>query len=329
VSPRVALTRPGLPGAGPDRLAAVAEVVMPSADPPDRVALLRLVEGASAVIALGNDLVDAELLDSAGSALRVVALCSAGYDRVEVTAARARGVVVTHTPGILGETTADLAFALILAARRRLGAARDALLAGQWDAFRMTDFLGLDVHGAVLGLVGYGEIGRAVARRARGFDMRVLYHDARPADPGDDAEPVDLPTLLERSDVVSLHVPLTPETRHLIDAAALARMKPTATLVNSSRGPVVDLDAVLAALRAGRLHSAGVDVFDREPLGADVAHLRAEGRLFALPHIGSATLGTRAAMVDLAVRNVEAVLSGAAALTPLPGTAGRPVQVTR
>ena len=327
--PRIALTRPGLPGAGPDRLAAQADVVTPSADPPDRAALLRLVEGASAVVALGNDLIDAELLDSAGPDLRVVALCSAGYDLVDVAAARTREVVVTHTPGILAETTADLAFALVLAARRRLGTARDMLLAGQWDAFRMTDFLGLDVHGAVLGVVGYGEIGRAVARRARGFGMRVLYHRGRPVDRGDDAEPVDLPTLLARSDVVSVHTPLTPETRHLIDAAALALMKPTATLVNTARGPVVDLDAVLAALRAGRLDSAGVDVFDREPLGADVAHLRGEVRLFALPHIGSATVGTRAAMVDLAVRNVQAVLGGDAALTPLPGTAARTAQVAR
>ncbi|NMH98322.1 2-hydroxyacid dehydrogenase [Pseudonocardia acidicola] len=324
---RVLITRPDLPGNGPARLAEHVEVTaFTGTTVPTPAELRALAGGAHGIVCLGSDRVDGALLDAAGPSLQVVALTSVGFDRVDEAAAAQRGVVVTHTPGTLAETVADLAFALILMARRRLGSARDTLLAGEWDAFRLGDFLGLDVYGTTLGIVGYGEIGRAVARRARGFGMAVLRHRGRAVDPDDTSVEVDLPTLLAESDVVTLHTPLTDQTRHLIDAAALKLMKPTATLVNTARGPVVDFAALLAALRDGEIHSAGLDVFDHEPLGEDVAALRAEGRIVALPHIGSATVTTRAAMVDLAVDNVLDVLAGRPARTPLPGTAARPAR---
>ncbi|MFI1335595.1 2-hydroxyacid dehydrogenase [Streptomyces sp. NPDC020845] len=323
---RVLVTRADLPGEGLARLASGAEVVRPGADKPGPAELAERAEGAAAILALGNDRVDAALLDAAGPALRVVALASMGYDAVDREAAATRGVVVTHTPGVLAETTADLAFALILMARRRLGAARDALAAGRWDLFRMDDHLGLDVHGSTLGLIGYGQIGRAVARRARGFGMRLLHHDpyapAAAADP--ESRAVDLPTLLAEADVVSLHVPLTPRTRHLIGAAELASMKSTATLVNTSRGGIVDEDALLQAVRDRVIHSAALDVFEREPMGAELSPLVGEPHVITLPHIGSATEATRAAMVDLAVDNVLEVLAGRPARTPLPGSSPTP-----
>jgi len=250
-----------------------------------------------------------------------------GFDNVDRAAAAERGIVVTHTPRVLAETTADLTFALILAARRRIGAASASLADGSWGLFRMHDYLGLDVHGATLGLVGYGQIGRAVARRAHGFGMRVIHHDPYAPDDGLSTS-VGLPALLADSDVVSLHVPLTDETRHLISARELAAMKPTATLVSTSRGGVVDEDALLDAVREGRLHSAGLDVFEREPMGTELSPLVAEPNIVTLPHIGSATEATRAAMVDLAVDNILDVLTERPARTPLPGSsaiAGTPV----
>ncbi|MGW0585127.1 NAD(P)-dependent oxidoreductase, partial [Streptomyces sp. NPDC002920] len=217
--------------------------------------------------------------------------------------------------------TADLTFALILAARRRLGAAAASLERGGWDVFRMHDYLGLDVHGATLGLVGYGQIGRAVARRAQGFGMRVVHHDPYAAADDSLSTSVSLETLLAEADVVSLHVPLTAETRHLISRRELAAMKPTATLVSTSRGGVVDEEALLGAVRAGVVHSAGLDVYEREPMGAELSPLVDEPYVVTLPHIGSATDSTRAAMVDLAVDNILDVLAGHPARTPLPGTA--------
>jgi len=317
-------TRPALPGGGLDRLAGRSELVRwDGQGKPEPAELHTLAAGASGILCLGNDRVDAALLDAAGPSLKVVALASMGFDAVDQQAAAERGVVVTHTPGVLAETTADLTFALILMARRRLGAARDSLSGGEWGLFRMHDYLGLDVHGATLGIVGYGQIGRAVARRARGFGMRVLHHDPYASDDSLSTA-ADLPTLLAESDVVSLHVPLTPGTRHLIGEAELAAMKPTATLVSTSRGGVVDEDALLRALREGIIHSAGLDVFEREPMGAELSPLVGEPYAVTLPHIGSATEATRAAMVDLAVDNILDVLDGRPARTPLPGSAATP-----
>jgi lactate dehydrogenase-like 2-hydroxyacid dehydrogenase len=322
---RVLSTRGDLPGGGLARLASRADVVRwKGTDKPGATELADLAEGVDGILCLGNDQIDAALLDAAGPSLRVVSLASMGFDAVDQESAAARGVVVTHTPGVLAETTADLAWSLILMARRRLGSARDCLHAGGWTVFRMGDYLGLDVHGATLGLVGYGQIGRAVARRAAGFDMRVLHHDPYGSADDDLSHAVDLPTLFAESDIVSLHVPLTESTRHLIGPAELRNMKSTATLINTSRGGVVDEVALLDALRDGTIHSAGLDVFEREPRGQDVADLVTQSRLVALPHVGSATEATRAAMVDLAVDNLLDVLSGRPARTPLPGTAAVP-----
>ncbi|MFE9605920.1 2-hydroxyacid dehydrogenase [Streptomyces hokutonensis] len=325
---RVLATRENLPGRGLERLSEGAELVAwPGAGKPGPADLAALAPGVSGVLALGNDPVDAALMDAAGPSLRVVALASMGFDNVDRVAAAERGIVVTHTPRVLAETTADLTFALILAARRRLGAAGASLAEGSWGLFRMHDYLGLDVHGATLGLIGYGQIGRAVARRAHGFGMRVIHHD--PYAPDDDlSTSVGLAALLADADIVSLHVPLTEETRHLISARELAAMKPTATLVSTSRGGVVDEEALLDAVREGRVHSAGLDVFEREPMGGELSPLVAEPNVIALPHIGSATEATRAAMVDLAVDNILDVLAGRPARTPLPGStavAGAPV----
>ncbi|MFD4249130.1 2-hydroxyacid dehydrogenase [Amycolatopsis thermoflava] len=316
---RVLSTRGHLPGTGLERLAGRVELVRGPGDKPGAGELPDLARGVDGILCLGNDRIDAALLDAAGPRLKVVSLASMGFDAVDQRAAADRGVVVTHTPGVLAETTADLAWALILMARRRLGAARDRLHAGDWTVFRMDDFLGLDVHGATLGLVGYGQIGRAVARRAAGFGMRVLHHDPFSTAGDELSQPADLPTLLAESDIVSLHVPLTEATHHLIGPAELGSMKTTATLINTSRGGVVDETALLHALREGVIHSAGLDVFEHEPRGADVADLVAQSKLVALPHVGSATEATRAAMVDLAVDNLLDVLSGRPARTPIPG----------
>ncbi|GAA2569455.1 D-glycerate dehydrogenase [Streptomyces roseoviolaceus] len=317
---RVLTTRENLPGNGLDRLSDAAErVAWPGDGKPGPSDLAALAPGVSGILALGNDPVDGALMDAAGPSLRVIALASMGFDNIDRAAAAERGIVVTHTPRVLAETTADLTFALILAARRRIGAAGASLASGCWGLFRMHDYLGLDIHGATLGLVGYGQIGRAVARRAHGFGMRVLHHD--PYAPDDDlSASVGLSTLLAESDVVSLHVPLTEETRHLISTRELTAMKPTATLVSTSRGGVVDEEALLHAVREGRLHSAGLDVFEREPMGTELSPLVAEPHVVTLPHIGSATEATRAAMVDLAVDNILDVLAERPARTPLPGS---------
>ncbi|MFJ1969376.1 2-hydroxyacid dehydrogenase [Streptomyces sp. NPDC087903] len=323
--PRVAVSRTGLPGDAVARLAARHDVTTwERSTPPTPAELGELARGHEGLLVLGSDRIDATLLDAAGPRLRVVALASMGYDGVDTQAAAERGVTVTHTPDVLAETTADVAMALILMARRRLGACVDALRRGEWGAFRMDAFLGLDVQGATLGLIGYGQIAQAVARRAAGFGMRVQHHHPRRKADDTLSRWVGFDELLTTSDIVSLHTPLTPETRGMIGAAELARMKRTATLVNTGRGGVVDEDALLSALRRGELHSAGLDVMAGEPRSDPADPLFAEPRLVVLPHVGSATEATRAAMVDLAARNIDAVLDGGAALTPLPGTPGRP-----
>ncbi|WP_433920304.1 D-glycerate dehydrogenase [Streptomyces canus] len=323
--PRVAVSRNGLPGEGVEHLSARCDVTAwAGSAPPTPAELAGLVRGCEGLLVLGTDRVDAALLDAAGPGLRVVALASMGYDGVDVAAAVARGVVVTHAPEVLADTTADVAMALILMARRRLPAATDALRRGAWGAFRMDAFLGLDVHGATLGLIGYGQIARAVARRAASFAMRVQHHHPRRQEDDELSHWVPFGELLRTSDVVSVHTPLTEETKGMIGTAELALMKPTATLVNTGRGGVVDEEALLVALRRGRLHSAGLDVMTGEPRTDASDPLFHEPHLVVLPHVGSATEATRAAMVDLAARNVTAVLLGHRAPTPIPGTPDLP-----
>jgi len=267
-----------------------------------------LIDGARDVDAIVCQLVDriTPAVIEAATRLAVVATVSVGYDNVDVKAATQAGIVVCNTPGVLDDTTADLAFALILSASRLMSEAEHDLRRGAWTEWRMTAYLGRDVHGATLGLVGYGRIAQAVARRAEGFSMRVLHHSRTPT--GLPGYIPDLDSLLQESDVVSLHVPLTAETVHLIDARRLELLKPTAVLVNTARGPVVDEEALAEALEAGRLFAAGLDVYEQEP----TVHPRllAAPRAVLVPHIGSASVATRLAMALLATTAVAEVLAG-------------------
>jgi lactate dehydrogenase-like 2-hydroxyacid dehydrogenase len=259
--------------------------------------------------------------------LRVIANTSVGFDNVDVAAATAHGVIVTNTPDVLTDTTADLAFSLLVAAARRIGEAERFVRAGLWGKpGQYPGFLGRDIHHATLGIVGLGRIGAEVAHRGLGFHMNVIYHDALRRE---DLERqhgyrfVDLDTLLRESDFVSLHVSLSAETMHLIGAGELAKMKPTAILVNASRGGVVDEQALISALREGQLAGAGLDVFEKEPVDPDNPLLKMEN-VVVTSHIGSATLATRQAMGRLAAANVVAVLQGKPPLTPVnPEVVGR------
>ena len=311
-----------LPGTAVERLRAAHEVTARDADDPTpREELLDLVRGAEALVTMLVDRVDGELLDAAGPGLRVVANVAVGFDNVDLGACAGRGVTVTNTPGVLTDATADLAFALVLMATRRLGEAEREVRTGEPWGWGMFHLLGTSLQDKAIGIVGPGAIGLATARRARAFGMRVLLHGRSRPDPAVVAElearVVDLPTLLAESDVVSLHTPLTPQTRHLVGAPELRAMKRTAHLVNTSRGPVVDEAALVEALRAGEIAGAGLDVFEDEPR----VHpgLLERDDVVLLPHVGSATFETRAAMADLAADNVLAVLAGWPPLTPVGG----------
>jgi glyoxylate reductase len=271
--------------------------------PAERAEAAGTVDG---IVCLITDRIDADVLAAGKGRLRVVANVAVGYDNIDVAAATEAGVVVCNTPGLLDDTTADLAFALILAASRRLSEAEADLRSGRWMGWEIDQYLGRDVHGATLGLVGYGGIGSAVARRAQGFGMEVLHHTRTPT--GEPGWVGDLGELLARSDVVSLHVPLTAQTRHLIGRPELDVMKRSAVLVNTSRGPVVDEEAVAEALEAGRIFAAGLDVFEAEP--AVHPRLLAAPRAVLTPHVGTATVATRLAMARMAVRSALAVLAG-------------------
>lgn len=278
--------------------------------PPPREELLRRVQGVDGLLCLLTDRIDGEVMDAAGERLKVISNYAVGFDNIDVDAATARGIAVGNTPGALTDATADFTFALLLSAARRIPEGERFVRAGKWKTWGPMLLLGMDVWGATLGLVGFGRIGRAVARRAAGFDMRVLYYDphAKP-DPQLKATPVDFETLLAESDFISLHTPLTPDTRHLIDAEALSRMKPTAVLVNTSRGAVVDMDALYEALRDKRIFAAALDVTDPEPLPANHPLLTLENLVIA-PHIASASVTARGNMAWMAANNLIAGLKG-------------------
>lgn len=286
-----------------------------------RSALLRSIEDVDAVITLLSDLVDDEFLEAAGPGLKIVANYAVGYDNIDLAAAAERGVVVSNTPGVLDQATADLAMALLLAASRRVVEADRFVRSGAEWTWRPDRFTGLDLSaGATLGIVGLGNIGQAVARRAAAFDMRVVATPSRNAAGFADThgiEQLPLRTLLEVSDAITLHCPLTDATRHLIGADELELLGPGGVLVNTARGPIVDEAALVDALRRRTIRAAGLDVFEHEP--------RLHPGLFSLencvilPHIGSAGETTRERMASLAISNVERVLSGAEPLTPVPG----------
>lgn len=314
--PLVVITRPNLHGDPAARLGRLAEVrTWPEAMPPNVDDLAQLAAGAVALLCVNGDPIGGSLLDRLPS-LRLIALASVGYDSVDLAAAAARGVVVTNTPGVLSEAVADMTFGLILTARRRIVEADRYVREGRWNENSLTLMLGQDVHGTTLGLVGYGAIGRAVAKRASGFRMRVLYYDPLAREDGT-GTPVSLHELLSTSDIVSLHTPLTPETRNLIGEREFRLMKPTATLVNTSRGGVVDQAALVRALREGWIGSAGLDVQECEPNPDPADPLLTLPNCVVLPHIASATHASREAMIGLAAANVEAVLGGRTPLTPV------------
>ena len=279
--------------------------------PPERGELLDAVRGASGVLSTATETMDGEAMDAAGEGLRVIANMAVGYDNVDVAAATERGVVVTNTPGVLDETTADVAFMLLLAAARRLGEGERLLRAGSWEWWGPKQLMGRDVWGKELGIVGFGRIGQSVARRARGFGMQILYHNRSRKEEAEQelgARYLEFDELLETADFVSIHTPLTDETSHLIGAAELAKMKPEAVLVNTSRGPVVDEAALADALAEGRIFAAGLDVYEEEPT-VHPKLLELENVVLA-PHIGSASVETRDKMAVLAAENLVAVLRG-------------------
>ena len=281
--------------------------------PPPRDVLLARVRGADGLLSLLTDRVDAELLDAAGPQLRVVSNCAVGFDNIAVAEATRRRIPVGNTPGVLTDTTADFAFALLMAAARRVVEGDRFTRAGRWQTWGPMLLLGQDVTGATLGIVGFGRIGKELARRAQGFRMRILYYDPLCQDDPEAArlaaQCVDLNTLLRESDFVSLHVPLTPATRHLINAETLGQMKRTAILINTARGPVVDHAALYAALRDGVLGGAALDVTDPEPIPADSPLLTLDNVIIA-PHIASASVATRGKMARMAADNLIAGLRG-------------------
>jgi glyoxylate reductase len=300
------------------RLLEDLDVTVLSESPPERDELLEAVSGAAGILPTVTEKIDAEVMDAAGENLKIVANMAVGYDNVDLEAANERGVVVTNTPEVLNETTADTAFMLMLAASRRLGEAERLLRSGGWDAWGPKQLIGPDVWGKTLGVVGFGRIGQALARRARGFDMDLAYHDQYPNEDAQrelGARFLELEELLGTSDFVSIHTPLTPETTHLIGAEELRKMKPGAVLVNTSRGPVVDEAALAEALAERRIFAAGLDVYENEP-EVHPRLLELENVVLA-PHIGSASIETRDKMAVLAAENLAAVLRGEQPKTPV------------
>ncbi len=279
--------------------------------PPSPEQLAELLNGCDGALTLLTDRIDGAVLDREPQ-LKVVSNFAVGFDNVDVPAASKRGVAVCNTPGVLTNATADATWSLLMAAARRIVEGVDYVRAGRWQTWGPTLLLGQEVTGATLGIVGFGRIGKEVAKRARGFDMRVLVYDtyrdeAAERELGAEFRPLD--DLLQESDFVTLHVALTDETHHLMDARAFSLMKPTAVLVNAARGPVVDTDALVAALRDGTIFAAGLDVTDPEPLPADHP-LVSLPNCTIVPHTASGTVQTRDAMATLAARNLLAVLNG-------------------
>ena len=279
--------------------------------PPSREVLLDKVKETEGLLCLLTDEIDAPLMDAAPE-LKVISNCAVGYDNIDVKAATERGIIVGNTPGVLTETTADLAFALLMATARRIPEATRFVRAGKWKTWGLTVLLGQDIHGATLGIVGMGRIGSAVAKRASGFGMKIFYHDVLRREEFEEELGVvftDLERLLRESDFVTLHVSLAKETHHLIGRKELEIMKPTAILINTSRGPIVDQEALYDALKSGQIAAAGLDVTDPEPISPDDPLLSLDNCV-VLPHIGSASIATRTKMATMAAENLIAGLKG-------------------
>lgn len=273
--------------------------------------ILRGVHKADGLISMLSDPIDREVIESASN-LKIIANYAVGYNNIDLKAARERGIPVTNTPGVLTETTADLTWALILTVSRRIPEAEQFARSGHWTGWAPTQLLGSDVFGKTLGIVGMGRIGQAVARRAAGFEMRVVYTSRRRLSMRDEKRlkisSLPLAELLQESDFISLHLPLTEDSRHLIDRKALQRMKPTAFLINTARGPIVDEKTLIDALRRKKIAGAGLDVFENEP--AIPRELRTMKQVVLLPHIGSASVETRIQMGRIVLANIVAALAG-------------------
>jgi len=280
--------------------------------PPPRETLLEQIAGRDGLLCLLTDPIDAEVMDAAGPQLKVISNYAVGYDNIDLEAATERSILVTNTPGILTDTTADFAFALLMAGARRVVEGMDYVREGRWKTWGPRLLTGQDVHGATLGVIGMGRIGTAVCRRARGFDMETLYVDPGCAPEKAEevgAKCVNLDTLLRESDFVTLHVPLTDETKHMIDAKAFEKMKPSAVLINTARGPIIDSDALYRALTDGQIAAAALDVTHPEPLPVD-HRLLTLPNLIVCPHIASSSVATRSKMATTAARNLIAGLRG-------------------
>jgi len=315
--PRVFVSR-RISDEGRDRILAVAQAdIWPDDMPPGRDELLRRVEGVDGFLSMVSDRVDDELLDRAGPQLKVASNYGVGVDHIDVAACTRRGVAVGNTPGVLTETTADLAFALLMAAARRIPEGYAFVRQDRWKAWSPLLLMGPDVHHATLGVLGFGRIGREVAKRGHGFDMQVLYYSRRNAAPEDEARlgarQASLDEVLAHSDFISLHVPLNSDTHHLINRDTLARMKRSAILINTARGPVVDSQALYEALRDGVIAGAALDVTEPEPLPGDHQLLSLPNCL-VVPHIASSSFATRARMASISAENLVAGLKRA----PLP-----------
>jgi glyoxylate reductase len=315
VKPKVFVTR-HLPQVARDELERSCDVEIWDYEYPPRYELIKeKIRDKAGLLCLLTDQIDSALMDAA-TELKVISQCAVGFDNIDVAAATARGIIVGNTPGVLTDATADFTFTLMLSAARRVVEGMDYVRAGKWETWGLTLLLGQDVYGATLGIIGMGRIGQAVAKRARGFAMRVLYYDQQRLPEVEQSLGVEycsLDDLLAEADFVSLHVNLTPETKSLIGARELGLMKPNSVLVNTARGPIVDPEALYAALKSGSIAAAALDVTDPEPL--PTGHkLLSLSNLIVVPHIASATVTSRTQMALIAVRNLVAGLEG----KPLP-----------
>ena len=309
--PKVFVTRV-IPEKGLDIIREYCEVDLWQDElPPGREELLKRVQGVDGLLCLLTDRVDGDVMDAAGEQLKVISNHAVGFDNIDVPAASARRIPVGNTPDVLTDATADFAFALLMAVARRIPEGVRHVYDGKWKTWGPRLLLGVDVKGAALGLIGFGRIGQAMARRASGFDMRVIYFDPKDvkSSAAPKAERVDFETLLEESDFISIHTPLTPDTRHLIDAAAFSKMKPNAVLINTARGSVVEPDALHEALKSNRIFGAGLDVTEPEPIPHDSPLLKLEN-VIVVPHIASASITSRDQMSWMAAQNLIAGLKG-------------------
>lgn len=309
--PKIFVTR-AIPEKGFELIKEFCDVdLWPHELPPHRNELLAHVHGMDGLLCLLADQIDGEVMDEAGPQLKVISNHAVGFDNIDVNAATARKIPVGNTPDVLTDATADFAFALMMAVARRIPEAERYVHNGKWKTWGPMTLLGVDIKGATLGLIGFGRIGKTMARRALGFDMRVIYYDRREKKPSRDlqATPVAFETLLEESDFISLHTPLTPDTHHLIDSEALSKMKPNAIVINTARGPVIDPDALYEALKERRIFGAGLDVTEPEPLPMD-SPLFTLDNIVIVPHIASASKTSRDQMSWMAAQNLIAGLKG-------------------